>query len=554
MVDCSGSAGLTLSTIEIKASFWRSAPDSIEILECPFPERCLGGNASGSGSGRRALAAPASAFSDAYCAEGSTGPLCAVCAAGYRSQKSGGCVACEGGSLDFSDVLPLVILVTAVLTFAGCAIAGAKSRAKTASATKPQAGQGNFGVSANDARNDVKSATGLVRSAADTAKMGGGVSGGSSRMDWTSILTKAKILISQQQVLQGLGGIYRISWPSAFSNLLSYLKFLSFDFIAVIPNLECMLQTNFLGILIVNTIAPLAIVGVLLLASRCMLRCKKDRAGSTLVNAGLAIIFFCYPSITQTVFRFFQTKTFAGQYGTFLVADMSIDVNSGAYTSLIPFAVLMVVVWPIGVPLVIAVLLLRRRAPLLEIRRREGILGVAYESELWAAHLQKAKRLGDRIDPRDEELEPRIDGYLRQLTRTYRGTIFYFDVIEYVLQKCTLIGLMVFFDAGSLGQLVTGLLLCFIYSCTTSYLVPYRSLLDNLLAIVTQLSLFVSMMMALVIEHGAKDPPDVVGTILVVFAVLPTGLAVLIIIYNVCGFTRDVSAAAAGKVTPPHRV
>ena len=49
-------------------------------------------------------------------------------------------------------------------------------------------------------------------------------------------------------------------------------------------------------------------------------------------------------------------------------------MNSNAYQGMYPFAVIMIAVWPIGVPLTIATLLWRDRAKLLEARRREKVL------------------------------------------------------------------------------------------------------------------------------------------------------------------------------------
>ena len=50
------------------------------------------------------------------------------------------------------------------------------------------------------------------------------------------------------------------------------------------------------------------------------------------------------------------------------------------------------------------------------------------------------------------------------------------------------------------------------------------------------------MMMALVLEHGAEDPPPSVETILVVFAVLPTACAVLLIAHSIYGVARNVAS------------
>jgi hypothetical protein len=104
------------------------------------------------------------------------------------------------------------------------------------------------------------------------------------------------------------------------------------------------------------------------------------------------------------------------------MADYSIDVRSDAYANMRLPAALMVCVWPVGVPLVIAVLLWRSRAPLLEMRRREKVLGRgAYNPAVWATHVEKQRRLMrvsavDAYQDERDEQEFKIEGYLWALT------------------------------------------------------------------------------------------------------------------------------------------
>ena len=210
----------------------------------------------------------------------------------------------------------------------------------------------------------------------------------------------------------------------------------NFDIISIMP-LECVFPYNFLSALIVRTLVPLVLVAVLLMAGRHARRRGAEAWGYLLTNGGVVLVFLCYPSITQVVFKFFQVKQFDGDYGSFLVADYSIDANGSAYKAMAPFATTMIFVWPIGVPVIIAVLLWRSRPVLLEIRRREKVLGGAcYDGLAWEAHVAERRRLGEFDSADDSSLE--VEGYLWSLTESYRGSVFYFEVLEYVLQKLTL--------------------------------------------------------------------------------------------------------------------
>ena len=105
---------------------------------------------------------------------------------------------------------------------------------------------------------------------------------------------------------------------------------------------------------------------------------------------------------------------------------------------------------------------------------------------------------------------------------------FYFEVIEYVLQKLTLIGLLVFFQRGSLDQLVVGLIVCFLFFGLCCFLRPFSTQADNLMAVVTQFSLFIAMLSAIIMEFGSAETPASVVAILTVAALTPLVLTLVL--------------------------
>ena len=240
------------------------------------------------------------------------------------------------------------------------------------------------------------------------------------------------------QVLQGLAGAFRLSWPSEFKELLNWLTVFNFDFVSVVP-FECVVPYNFLAALCVRTLVPLAIVGLAVSLGRQALRRGNETAGYVLFNGGILLTFLIYPNVTQTVFKFFQVKHFDGNFGMYMMADYSVEADGDAYRFMTPYAAVMVAVWPIGVPLMISILLWRSRAPLLEVRRREKILSRgAYDGNAWAAHVENQVQLGMTASKRDEE-PIMVEGYLWALTEAYRGTVFYFEASHAcaLLHACT---------------------------------------------------------------------------------------------------------------------
>ncbi|GMI09829.1 hypothetical protein TrVE_jg7409 [Triparma verrucosa] len=70
--------GMTLNTLDLEEGYWRTTLNSTEILQCVNKKHCLGG-----------------ANITDMCADGYTGPLCAVCESGYAAMGSGELLTCE---------------------------------------------------------------------------------------------------------------------------------------------------------------------------------------------------------------------------------------------------------------------------------------------------------------------------------------------------------------------------------------------------------------------------------------------------------------------------
>ena len=127
-------------------------------------------------------------------------------------------------------------------------------------------------------------------------------------------------------------------------------------------------------------------------------------------------LFLTYPSVCATIFHFFVPLTFgesggvtttgdggaggvlgdgasaalgaAGEepYARLLRADLSIDMDSPTYAAFSSYAVLMLLVYPLGVPLLYGLLLFRSRRELRELRRIE----LTQEAEYQIAVLRAA--------------------------------------------------------------------------------------------------------------------------------------------------------------------
>ncbi|GMH92364.1 hypothetical protein TrVE_jg2610 [Triparma verrucosa] len=92
--------GMKVNTLDLEQGFWRTSNSSTAILRCLNPMHCKGG-----------------VETDDLCAEGYTGPLCAVCDSGYAAVGFGeslACNVCNPGS----EATVAIVVVIVVLIFA----------------------------------------------------------------------------------------------------------------------------------------------------------------------------------------------------------------------------------------------------------------------------------------------------------------------------------------------------------------------------------------------------------------------------------------------------
>ena len=107
-------------------------------------------------------------------------------------------------------------------------------------------------------------------------------------------------------------------------------------------------------------------------------------------------------------------------------------------------------------------------------------------------------------------------GDLAKLTGGYEMRAYWFEVFECARKIC-LIGLPIFFEPGSAGQLIVGLLVCFIsFGMYASY-EPYVKDSDDWLAKVAQVSLFFSLVSSIALKVESDSSTEALGNVLLLF-------------------------------------
>ena len=199
------------------------------------------------------------------------------------------------------------------------------------------------------------------------------------------LMIRLRILISMVQVLSQLGVVYAIRFSPLFAHLVRWMGLFELNFLQVLP-FDCVLDLSFHGALLIRTLA-LPVLGVVMaLASvanpklRELIKTKgvakglASAASRKLLELTKSVLFvglfLIYPSTSAAIFSTFQCEPLEDG-SRWLRADLSVDCDSTAHGLATAYAVLMVLVYPVGTPLVFAYFLRRESALLKQIRFHE---------------------------------------------------------------------------------------------------------------------------------------------------------------------------------------
>jgi len=551
MTNCT-SPGVMLDTIPVVRGYWRQNPRAQYVRMCDLEIACLGGEIAG----------------DTSCADGHTGPVCDLCVQDplHFGGRGTPCQLCSGVgnpvfTITFYAVGGVVVLLAAALVMAICKRRAARvaklpqgqaaSRIKlTEEATQSLAAI--VGVSGATSSRSPAATDGVL--VARLAKLQALVG---------SFGVKIRILISLFQVVGQQGLIFDVTYPAFYTEILKSISnvnipFQMLPFGCIFPSLN-----NFIFDLVLKTATPIIL---LLLLSVVHRRSGKSEFGLSLADAcsdlWIYIIFLVYPSCSTMIFMFFMRETFKGPgevYVDLMRADRSINREEPLYQSFTVYAIIMLVIYPIGVPLFYAFTFFRGRHELQDLRRIELTLETDFKLAKLKAEAAATPEETDEMVRRAIEvhqasgealrkLRDKLPSTLRKLTAGYELRTYWFEIFE-CLRKIALIGLPIFFPPGSPPQLIFGLIICFLsYGAFCAYS-PYFRVDDNFLAQVSQVVIFFSLVSSVVTNAFPEDP--------VMQVLLPALLAVpliLPIIFNVLVLVCPCTTSADDDRPVPVRV
>lgn len=239
-------------------------------------------------------------------------------------------------------------------------------------------------------------------------------------------------MIASYQIVQSVPYTFQVKYPSQFAAFYNTFRVFNFSLSQIIP-LSCLFDGDYVDALLVVTLSPIfftlfiVIVAFLefFIRKRYMIGAHATHVLKVqslykelkfrYISFFLIVSFMVLPSIATTIFKIFPCQNIdpnndddlPGTY--FLIADYSIDCDSDRYRFATTYAVFMIIIYPIGLPLLYFWMLYSHKE---EIKNR-GIYKL--DEDTWLQSLTKLKE--------DAKI-------LQFLYRDYKPDFWYFEIIE----------------------------------------------------------------------------------------------------------------------------
>ncbi len=467
----------------VKEGYWRRMPDTSYIFECSNSHACLGGSTTG----------------DESCATGYMGPMCGVCESGYAlgSDTSNECTKCTSDAYFTIGLIILVIIVLLIPVFLYY--------------------------------NSIVQYVSRTFSGADNETY-------SKIYYWliedrrTLVPFIAKILLSTLQIVCQLGYVVKKQFPSALSGTTNVLSFVNLSVGFVVP-LACVFSNyNFISQLYLVTIFPLVlllIIVVFYVGEKIHLVRNAERYNdarsyndetSRIENKylvyGFYLSYIILPTVCTTIFQIFRCTDIDPDNedslnDLYLSVDLSVSCNSQEYKTAVIYAVFMVFVYPVGIPLAYYILLNKHKDD------------ISLEAELLNENKESTDEKDGSINHISSQNQLRMQMLhgIRFLYGSYLPEYWYFEIIE-TYRRLSLTAFLSVISPGSPLQVCIGLLLSIIFEKLYNYMKPYFNGDIQNVASCGHIVILVAMVCATAVVSDANYIYEYIVSVLVVLGII----------------------------------
>ena len=311
---------------------------------------------------------------------------------------------------------------------------------------------------------------------------------------------------SSPHYIAQFSGVVNVQYPPAYEKFLAALSVVNLN-LGSILSLSCVMETNFYARLVLATMAPVAVLGALVITYRASM----VRNGHSIhamwvarkkhISVGLFLLFVVYSSVSYTIFQTFVCDPLDSGI-TYLRADYDLVCLTTTHVQFMTYAGIMVLVYPVGIPAVFAWVLFINR---------DGIKSVEDTTH------------GNRVPPESEAI--------KDLWAPYKPSRYYYEVIE-CGRRIALTGLVVFIYPGSTAQVAIEALLAFVFSSLSEIISPFAEPLDAWLYRSGTWVIFLGMYLALLLKMDATDEDSHSQDVFAGLLIAAHGGMVLVVIAN----------------------
>jgi nitrate reductase NapE component len=264
---------------------------------------------------------------------------------------------------------------------------------------------------------------------------------------------RMRIPIVVLQVLTGFFSISGVIIPAVFARFVSWLDFLLVVDPRWLLGVGCVFRVSFYTKLVATTVLPL-VVTCILGVTYAVVRARVSRITSARAQlqalsvaeakharAFLVLTFLIFPITSTAVFQTFACDYLQGSGQSWLRADYSISCTSTAHRAYQAYGVVMVLVYPVGIPLL-------------------------YTYILWCRTTRWQGLRADGITPTDRGLSRQVHSSLKSaefLWSPYKPHAYWWELAE-CIRRLALTGFLVFIAPGDPGKLPCTYLLAGVHS------------------------------------------------------------------------------------------
>ncbi|TYZ62049.1 hypothetical protein PybrP1_007518 [[Pythium] brassicae (nom. inval.)] len=264
------------------------------------------------------------------------------------------------------------------------------------------------------------------------------------------------------------------------------------------------------------------------------------------------VALFLYPTVSKTILMIFNCQEVGSVY--YLVVDRRIVCYNSTWAIFGVMAMAGVTVWVVGIPFFFWVLIrlaqdrgvaerlrLLRKPPARRLRNK-------WLNEVLEQHAKDGVCVPDmdNVDVQDEELakymkrknltDSTVEARLGFIYADYSQAYWWFEVVD-LSRKLFLSGVIMFVQNGSVEQVLLAITVCLVTMWFLLFFQPYGDYSDNLIASVTQLQLFLTLWLGVMIRLNDMNEEALINKHLL--SLLLVGTCIIVTIFGLGMIVRD---------------